>query len=139
MVFPFTFTFAIPGLRNPFAATPPPVPQLLPKITNSQARNTVIGNDRPISRIRAGLQKIDRPRPPTSPSPPPTSRKRGWEPSFSESSASSATVTPSSGYTATPAKYRDLARSIVDDYQDIGMHERQREEGVFQLSGLWVL
>ena len=128
MVFPFTFALSIPGVINPFnlrASNQTPV-----------AGNAVISHDSGTRRSRAALQKINRPRPPRSPTPTPLSRKRGWEPSFSKPNYSTVTTTlaSTSGYLDTPAKYRQ--NIPTDEFHHITMSDsidlacNNQEEGV---------
>ena len=129
MVFPFTFALNIPDIINPFnfrASNQAPATG-----TNGHA---VISHDSDMRRSRAALQKITRLRPSRSPSPLPLSRKRGWEPSLSEPSYSTTTLTSTAGYLDTPAKYR---QTIPDEYHHITMSDSidlacNQEEGVLQ-------
>ena len=129
MVFPFTFALNIPGITNPFnlrASNQTPVTG-----TNG---NPVISHDSDTRRSRAALQNITRLRPSRSPAPTPLSRKRGWEPSFSEPSYSTTTLTSTAGYLDTPAKYR---QNIPDEYHHITMSDSidlacNQEEGALQ-------
>ena len=134
MVFPFTFTLNIPGLTNPFTFHKP---HQTP-IGTANGGNAVISHDSDLRRSRAALQKItstrSRSRPSPSPSPTPLSRKRGWEPSFSEPSHSTATLASTAGYLDTPAKYR---HTIPDEYHNIAMTDSidqvyDPEEGALQ-------
>ena len=131
MVFPFTFALNIPGLINPFTfhkSSQTPVVG-----TNGHA---VISHDSDIRRSRAALQKVTRLHPSQSRSPtptPPLSRKRGWEPSFSEPSYST-TLASTAGYLDTPARYR---QNIPDEYHHITMSDSidqacNQEEGASQ-------
>lgn len=129
MVFPFTFALNIPDIINPFnfrASNQAPATG-----TNGHA---VISHDSDMRRSRAALQKITRLRPSRSPSPLPLSRKRGWEPSLSEPSYSTTTLTSTAGYLDTPAKYR---QTIPDEYHHITMSDSidlacNQEEGALQ-------
>lgn len=106
---PFSFTFSVPGLSNPFSK--PPISYHPPMPTASPAPNTGLPQ---LQFDMSGKQKITRRRP--SPAPPlsaPTSRKRGWEPAFVEPSLSTTTLASSSGYLDTPAKYRDMANNAA--------------------------
>ncbi|KAJ6531877.1 hypothetical protein B0H19DRAFT_1189055 [Mycena capillaripes] len=110
MPFPFTFKLAVPGL-NPFsspAETPPQPPQ-------SSSGYISQSPEKPRSRP-ARPNNINQRRPSPSPSPaPPSSRKRGWDPSLAEPSQSTATLTSSSGYLDTPAKYREMVALQTGD------------------------
>ncbi|KAF7312391.1 hypothetical protein MIND_00252400 [Mycena indigotica] len=106
MPFPFTFNFAVPGL-NPFAAESP-----AENFTHAEPSG------------HSSQQARARPARPTNvherrPSPaPPTTRKRGWDPSLAEPSHSSTTLASPSGYLDTPAKYREMAsRQSGDDFE----------------------
>ena len=121
MPFPFTFSFTVPGLSNPFS--------------KPTSQNPVMS---------AGKHKITRPRPSPSPIPlgplsaaAPTSRKRGWEPAFVEPSLSMTTLASSSGYLDTPAKYREMAlasggASHVDELHEA--HIIASDIGVYPLA-----
>lgn len=116
MVFPFTFALNIPGLINPFTFHKS---NQTPTVgTNGDA---VISHDSDMRRSRAALQKVTRlcPSQSRSPTPTPLSRKRGWEPSFSESSYST-TLASTAGYLDTPARYR---QNIPDEYHHITMSD----------------
>lgn len=139
MVFPFTFTLNIPGISNPFAFRKPNETPI-----DSPNGHAVISHDSDVRRSRAALTKINRP-PSLSPSPTPLSRKRGWEPSFSEPSYSTTTLASTAGYLDTPAKYR---HTIPDEYHNITMSDsidqvRDQEEGALQVHiinlGAWML
>ena len=117
MVFPFTFTLRIPGLSNPFTSR------------KSNQTPIVSTNGPDMKESRAVLQKITRPRPCSSPSlsPAPLSRKRGWEPSPSRSTT---TLTSTTGYLDTPAKYRQLGISAIsDEYHNITMSDSPPDQG----------
>jgi hypothetical protein len=130
MVFPFTFALNIPDVINPFNVRAPN--QTPVAGTNG---NVVISHDSGTRRSRAALQNITRLRPSPSPTPAPLSRKRGWEPSFSEPSYSTTTRASTAGYLDTPAKYR---QNIPDEYHHITMSDsidlacNQEEEGALQ-------
>ncbi|KAJ3502183.1 hypothetical protein NLJ89_g9004 [Agrocybe chaxingu] len=154
MVFPFTFNFTVPGLPNPFASSststepqsqqqnrthqtsvvnsPSQAPPYHPIPSQVAYNPSEAVRTRRIS--RANLPKINRPRPSPSPSPAPLSRKRGWEPTFAEPSASTATLTSTSGYLDTPAKYRDMAAAqnggfeAGGGYQDITVDGRSLQD-----------
>ena len=115
MVFPFTFALNIPGIINPFTHR---ASNQTPAIgTNG---SDVISHDSDTRRSRVALQRIIHLHPSRSPTPTPLSRKRGWEPSFSEPSYSTTTLTSTAGYLDTPAKYR---QNIPDEYQHITMSD----------------
>ncbi|KAJ3994284.1 hypothetical protein F5050DRAFT_1575942 [Lentinula boryana] len=87
--FPFTFSLAVPGLANPFSASP-----LYPYQQNGNEDELNLSKHHPKSRR-------------VSPSPVElgSSRKRGWEPAFAgEPSLAPTFVTVSNGYLDTPAK-----------------------------------
>lgn len=117
-MFPFTFKLSVPGLSNPFSASPVTPPELPPAQDRTQAHE---------KRPRRPRQ---RPSPSPSPSlsptpPPPASRKRGWEPTFAEPSRSTATLASPAGYLDTPAKYREQLMTPNDhhEYHDITMSD----------------
>ena len=129
MVFPFTFALNIPGIINPFTFR---ASSQTPAVGTND--NAVISHDSDMRRSRAVLQKIARLRPSRSPTPTPLSRKRGWEPSFSEPSYSTTTLASTAGYLDTPAKYR---QNIPDEYHNITMSDSidlacSQEEGALQ-------
>lgn len=130
MVFPFTFALNIPDIINPFTLR---ASNQAPVVGTSD--NAVISHDSDTRRSRAALQKTTRLRPSRSPTPtPPLSRKRGWEPSFSEPSYSTTTLASTAGYLDTPAKYR---QNIPDEYHHITMSDSidqacNQEEGALQ-------
>lgn len=96
MQFPFTFTFNIPGLHNPFLAKPGPA------VPNSRMEGTTLSRQ---------IASLPPPRfsPINSLSPPvPLARKRGWIPSEPEPSHAATSATSTAGYLDTPAKYRDM-------------------------------
>ncbi|KAJ7104069.1 hypothetical protein B0H15DRAFT_808315 [Mycena belliarum] len=110
MPFPFTFKLAVPGLPvNPFSAP-----------TESHQAHSAFGYasqspERPRSRPARPHNINDR-RPSPSPSPSATvSKKRGWDPTLAEPSQSTATLTSSSGYLDTPAKYREMVAPQPND------------------------
>ena len=129
MVFPFTFALNIPDIMNPFTLR---ASNHIPVVgTNGKA---VISHDSDMRRSRAAFQRITRLRPSRSPTPTPLSRKRGWEPSISEPSYSTATLASTAGYLDTPAKYR---QNIPDEYHHITMSDSidlacNQEEGALQ-------
>jgi hypothetical protein len=136
MVFPFTFALNIPGIINPFTLR---ASNQAPVVGTSD--NAVISHDSDTRRSRAALQRNTRLRPSRSPTPMPLSRKRGWEPSFSEPSCSTTTLASTAGYLDTPAKYR---QNIPDEYQHITMSDSidldcNQEEGASQALEAWML
>ncbi|KAF5381409.1 hypothetical protein D9757_009074 [Collybiopsis confluens] len=118
MPFPFTFNLSVPGLFNPFS--PPPLytdqnhagRSIISASTNPEATRN---SDSDRLNITAGSDRNNAHGHKRKPSPlgdrrsPDSSRKRGWEPSFSEPSQSMPTLASSSGYLDTPAKYREMA------------------------------
>ncbi|KAF5359997.1 hypothetical protein D9758_007632 [Tetrapyrgos nigripes] len=119
MPFPFTFSFAVPGLSNPFATPSPPDPKKAGP-SNSQTNGSI---DDDILNLRNSTPNpANNSRDRRTPS---HSRKRGWEPSFAEPSQSTTTLTSSNGYLDTPAKYREMAEAQglnmgYEAYQHIG-------------------
>jgi hypothetical protein len=127
-VFPFTFSFPIPGFRNPWASAPTsPTSATAPEYQKQQQEKPaglhvekppVLG--RPFGPITTGRGTL---------APPALDqhehlasgsgglkRSRGWSPYTAGISASpslSTTYASSSGYLDTPAKYREMAQGIV--------------------------
>lgn len=109
MPFPFTFSFRVPGLHNPFTTSPAVKP------SRNDKKDALLD---PISR------RINRALPPprrASPSPSPSlspfvplNRKRGWVPSISEPSQAATSAASTRGYLDTPAKYRDMAHEAPE-------------------------
>jgi len=95
MQFPFTFSFSVPGLHNPFLAKPGP--------TATQSRK-----EGALSRQLASLPPSRFPPVNTLAPPVPLARKRGWIPSEPEPSHATTYPTSTTGYLDTPAKYRDV-------------------------------
>jgi hypothetical protein len=83
MVFNFTFSFNVPGLSNPFSRAPstlPPTPTLVePEPTPSR---------RPVLT--------------STPNPQDRTRKRGWEPSFSEPTRATSSPSPEAEWSSPP-------------------------------------
>ena len=130
MVFPFTFALNIPEIINPFTLRSS---NQYPVTGTNNNGNAVLSHASDVRRSRAALQNITRPS--RSPTPMPLSRKRGWEPSFSEPSYSTPTLASTAGYLDTPAKYR---QNIPDEYQNITMSDSidlacNQEEGALQV------
>ncbi|KAI0032679.1 hypothetical protein K488DRAFT_49450 [Vararia minispora EC-137] len=94
MVFPFTFSFSVPGVSNPFS-TPEPAP--------APASVPVAQSD-----SKSPLHPTRRPHPATLPPSRPLSRKRGWVPPSAEPTQPTMSSASSRGYLDTPAKYRDF-------------------------------
>ncbi|KAI9573876.1 hypothetical protein HD554DRAFT_564060 [Boletus coccyginus] len=93
MQFPFTFSLNIPGLHNPFLASPGPV------LAQSRIQGGTTSREIALPRIPL----------PNSLSPPaPLARKRGWVPSVPEPSHAATFAASTTGYLDTPAKYRDM-------------------------------
>ncbi|KAF8074573.1 hypothetical protein FPV67DRAFT_587665 [Lyophyllum atratum] len=112
MPFPFTFSLSVPGLSNPFAMAPP-----APDVDIDRPRQAAGKHDHNKKKL-----PITRRRPSPVPSPSvPLSRKRGWEPTFAEPSRSTTTLTLTSGYLDTPAKYREMASQQADNYHEVEM------------------
>lgn len=96
MQFPFTFTLNVPGLHNPFLATPGSV------LTQTRIEPSTI------SRQIASLPPPRFPPANTLSPPIPLARKRGWIPAVPQPSHAATSATSTSGYLDTPAKYRDM-------------------------------
>ncbi|KAF9447269.1 hypothetical protein P691DRAFT_793636 [Macrolepiota fuliginosa MF-IS2] len=92
--FPFTFSFSVPGLPNPFSPT------------YSQPQDSE-------SHDKLGVTLISPSFTSTSSSTRPKNLKRGWEPAFAEPSQSTTTLALTSGYLDTPAKYREMAANAA--------------------------
>ncbi|KAF8889260.1 hypothetical protein BD779DRAFT_1520648 [Infundibulicybe gibba] len=115
MPFPFTFRLSVPGLANPFSSivqaeqiSPiPDTPDFDSCIRSSRGRMGGNLTHRPSS-LRALSSTA------------PSSRKRGWEPSYPEPSESTTTLASGSGYLDTPAKYREMAatNNDADDFHE---------------------
>jgi hypothetical protein len=98
MLFPFTFSFSVPGIMNPFSKSPDlsndagdsPAPA---KINNLEGKRWIA---------------VRRPRPSALPLPVPLARKRGWKPSSPEPSPAVAVTTSTRGHLNLPPKYRDF-------------------------------
>ncbi|PCH44469.1 hypothetical protein WOLCODRAFT_139026 [Wolfiporia cocos MD-104 SS10] len=108
MFFPFSFSFNVPGLTNPFA--------LRRKTILAPPQNRIAPFDAGARGDRKNLRR--------SPSPSllsPVSRKRGWAPSDSEPSQPAEIRTSTSGYLDSPAKHRDgsMAASSQEDFEDM--------------------
>ncbi|KAJ8487450.1 hypothetical protein ONZ45_g14328 [Pleurotus djamor] len=115
--FPFTFSFNVPGLTNPF--TPPLPPPSRPVPTNDEDRIRNRNTD-PLPTQRVNSQRR---RPNPSPPAPPLSRKRGWDPAFASPSQSATTLASTSGYLDTPAKYRAMATNPQASTSRDELHE----------------
>ncbi|KAG1770213.1 hypothetical protein EDD22DRAFT_866635 [Suillus occidentalis] len=109
MPFPFTFSFRVPGLHNPFTA------QSAVKLSRGDRKDAQLDP-------AAAISRRDRAFPPprcASPSPSlspfvPLNRKRGWVPSISEPSQAATSAASTRGYLDTPAKYRDMAYEVPE-------------------------
>ncbi|KAG2147808.1 uncharacterized protein EDB93DRAFT_1145301 [Suillus bovinus] len=109
MPFPFTFSFRVPGLHNPFTTQPAVKPSR---------------NDRKDALLDPSISRRNRALPPprrTSPSPSPSlspsvplNRKRGWIPSIPEPSQAATSAASTRGYLDTPAKYRDMVHEAPE-------------------------
>lgn len=124
--FPFTFSFNVPGLPNPFSPnysqSPPyqttsgPTPPT-GNHTDPGSRSVIQSKESTCSSMAIPQNRI-----PNSPSPSFTTisksknLKRGWEPAFAEPSQSTPTLASTSGYLDSPAKYREMlsAESVCD-------------------------
>jgi len=110
MTFLFTFKLNVPGLSNPFS-TATPSTSIPPTLPDKLSRNRVRSAE------TIPLQRAS-PVPSLSPAAP-SSRKRGWEPSFAEPSRSTTTIASTSGYLDTPAKYREMAAASNDEFLEV--------------------
>jgi hypothetical protein len=117
--FPFTFSFSVSGLRNPFSPNynqsgsqvsgdlAEPAPQL--PIENHQSNITIEGG-----------RSASSPAPPFTSASRPQGLKRGWEPAFAESSQST-TLVSTSGYLNPPSKHREMVNTpVMHDYTEEG-------------------
>ncbi|KAK7687745.1 hypothetical protein QCA50_008963 [Cerrena zonata] len=114
MPFPFSFSFAVPGIPNPFLSSSLP-PAQAPPPSESESIRAIDKDEKPeVYGGRVGPVYRRAPSPCLLP-PQPLSRKRGWVPSTSEPSQAATIPTSTSGYLDTPAKYRDMAPSHEED------------------------
>ncbi|KXN81705.1 hypothetical protein AN958_03916 [Leucoagaricus sp. SymC.cos] len=123
--FPFTFSFNVPGLPNPFS---PNYSQTGPSLTRqpSGEPGTPTGSENGIqnqesSMAIAGGRLASSPAPSFSSTSRPKNLKRGWEPAFAESTQSSATLVSTSGYLNPPSKYGEFVNAP-------SMHDQPEEE-----------
>ncbi|KAG1776613.1 hypothetical protein EV702DRAFT_971137 [Suillus placidus] len=110
MPFPFTFSFRVPGLHNPFTV------QSAVKSSRDDRKDAPLDPAAAISRRNRALPPPRRaPPPPPSLSPfVPLNRKRGWVPSIPEPSQAATSAASTRGYLDTPAKYRDMAHGAPE-------------------------
>lgn len=137
--FPFTFSFNVPGLTNPFVP-PPQTPTRRPNTRDDERiRSRTVNTTAPLPTE----DKFQRRRPIPSPSRtplPPLSRKRAWDPAFASPSESAATLASTSGYIDTPAKYRAMAaqqtRATIsrDDFHQVEYVDEDAVAGEFLIS-----
>ncbi|KAG1817126.1 uncharacterized protein BJ212DRAFT_1351020 [Suillus subaureus] len=118
MPFPFTFSFRVPGLHNPFTA------QSAVKPSRNDRKDALLDHAAAIS--RRNCTQFPPPRR-ASPSPSlspfvPLNRKRGWVPSIPEPSQAATSAASTRGYLDTPAKYRNMAHEA---------HEQEFVEEMF--------
>jgi hypothetical protein len=112
MPFPFTFSFSVPGLHNPFTAAaqrPQPAAQ----------RSRTDRKDAPPDPAASVISRRNHAFPPSrrsSPSPSlvPLARKRGWAPSIPEPSQAATSAHSIGGYLDTPAKYRHMVHEAPE-------------------------
>ena len=105
MPFPFTFSFSVPGLHNPFS-TAAQEPAVQRSRTDKQD-------------VSKAISRRNHPFPPsrcTSPSPSlvPLTRKRGWVPSIPEPSQAATSAASIGGYLDTPAKYKHMVHEAPE-------------------------
>lgn len=110
MPFPFTFSFRVPGLHNPFTA------QSAVKPSRNDRKDALLDPAAAIS--RRNCTQFPPPRR-ASPSPSlspfvPLNRKRGWVPSIPEPSQAATSAASTRGYLDTPAKYRDMTHETPE-------------------------
>lgn len=108
MPFPFTFSFSVPGLHNPFTATQPAVQQ-----------SRTDRNDALLDPAARAISRRDHPFPPSHRAYPssslvPLTRKRAWVPSTSEPSQAATSGASITGYLDTPAKYRHMVHEAPE-------------------------
>ncbi|OAX36023.1 hypothetical protein K503DRAFT_695886 [Rhizopogon vinicolor AM-OR11-026] len=123
MPFPFTFSFSVPGLHNPFTVAAKPAVQW-PR------------TDRQDASVAKAISRHNHAFPPSrlaSPSPSlvPLTRKRGWVPSFPEPSLAATSATSIGGYLDTPAKYRHMVheapeREVEEMFAELPPAKRRR-------------
>lgn len=104
MPFPFTFSFSVPGLHNPFTAAQGPAVQ--------RFRTDRQDASKAISRHNHPFPPSHRPSP--SPSLVPLTRKRGWVPSIPEPSQAATSAASIGGYLDTPAKYKHMVHEAPE-------------------------
>lgn len=137
--FPFTFSFNVPGLTNPFV----PPPQTPTRRSSSRDDERIRSRATNAATPLPTQDKFQRRRPIPSPSRaplPPLSRKRAWDPAFASPSESAATLASTSGYINTPAKYRAMAaqqtRATIsrDDFHQVEYVDEDAVAGAFLIS-----
>lgn len=109
MPFPFTFSFRVPGLHNPFTA------QSAVKPSRNDRNDTTVDHGAAISRRNCTRFPPRR----ASPSPSlssfvPLNRKRAWVSSIPEPSQAATSAASTRGYLDTPAKYRNTAHEVPE-------------------------
>jgi hypothetical protein len=120
MPFPFTFSFSVPGLHNPFTAAQGPAVQRS-RTDKQDASKAISRRIHPFPPSRC-----------TSPSPSlvPLSRKRGWVPSIPEPSQAATSAASIGGYLDTPAKYKHM----VHEAPERATEEMEMFAGAYQSS-----
>ncbi|KAG2040069.1 hypothetical protein BDR03DRAFT_893050 [Suillus americanus] len=129
MPFPFTFSFRVPGLHNPFTV------QSAVKPSRSDRKDAPLEPAAAISRRNRALpppRRAPPPPPPSLSSSVPLNRKRGWVPSIPEPSQAATSAASTRGYLDTPAKYRDMAHEgpeqefVEDMFAELPPAKRRR-------------
>ncbi|KAG2144540.1 hypothetical protein DEU56DRAFT_790210 [Suillus clintonianus] len=123
MPFPFTFSFSVPGLHNPFTSR---------SAVKPSRKDALLDPAAAISRRNRALPppRCASPSPSLSPFVP-LNRKRGWVPSIPEPSQAATSAASTRGYLDTPAKYRDIVheapeREIEEMFAELPPAKRRR-------------
>lgn len=143
--FPFTFSFSVPGLPNPFSPNYSRPESKLTFRPSETGLHTTSAFQPSIPQSADSSMVFLQGRPQISPSPSFTnitnakSLKRGWEPAFAEPSRSTTTLALTSGYLDNPSKYREMANAASTRDQPVeGEHLRLGPMYIDNQSGLWV-
>ncbi|KAJ3560688.1 hypothetical protein NP233_g10675 [Leucocoprinus birnbaumii] len=107
--FPFTFSFSVPGLPNPFspAYAQSTSPTSSGNTADPEPASQAVNANKEPTMSAAGGRLASSPAPSISSatSRPTKSLKRGWEPAFAETTPSSTTLVSTRGYLDPPYKY----------------------------------
>ncbi|KAF5351263.1 hypothetical protein D9756_008463 [Leucocoprinus leucothites] len=125
--FPFTFSFSVPGLPNPFSST-----YSSSSLQPASLPPGELGNSEPGPVIEEESSMGDRlassPTPSfsSSSSRPTKSLKRGWEPAFAETTTQSTTTLVSTrGYLDPPLKHTAEIVNVPSMYEEGALHALQ--------------